>query len=102
MSPFKFRRCLLSTHLLILSCAQCAAQPVANGLVRAASTLLPKPGVTHPQIPGYFEPNVGQTHESVQFLSRGVYIASDKAAIQADDVKPGVMTLEGAHNAARA
>ncbi|HLK22064.1 MAG TPA: SBBP repeat-containing protein [Bryobacteraceae bacterium] len=44
----------------------------------------------------YFEPNVGQSHASVQFLSRGVYLGSDRAAIQTDDDGPVVMTLSGA------
>ena len=47
-------------------------------------------------IPPYFEPNVGQLHPSVQFLSRGVYLGSDKAAIQVGDDGPVVMTLSGA------
>jgi uncharacterized protein (TIGR03437 family) len=47
-------------------------------------------------LPLFFEPNVGQSHPSVQFLSRGAYLGSDRAAIQVGDDGPVVMTLAGA------
>ena len=53
-------------------------------------------------IPPYFEPNVGQSHPSVQFLSRGVYLGSNKAAIHVGDETPMVMTLTGARASVRA
>jgi hypothetical protein len=53
-------------------------------------------------VPPYFEPNVGQSHPSVQFLSCGIYLGSNKAAIHIGDDAPVVMTLGGARAAARA
>jgi hypothetical protein len=53
-------------------------------------------------LPPWFEPNHGQAHRSVQFLSRGVYLGSNKAAIQIDETEPFVMTLAGARPTARA
>jgi len=53
-------------------------------------------------LPLWFEPNQGQAHHSVQFLSRGVYLGSNQAAIQIDGTEPVVMTLAGARPTARA
>jgi uncharacterized protein (TIGR03437 family) len=47
-------------------------------------------------LPLWFEPNLGQAHASVQFLSRSVYLGSGKAAIHAGGEKPLVMSLAGA------
>lgn len=47
-------------------------------------------------VPAYFEPNVGQSHPSVQFLSREVYLGPNRAAIQIDNDTPVVMALTGA------
>jgi uncharacterized protein (TIGR03437 family) len=48
-------------------------------------------------VPRWFEPNQGQTHASVQFFSRDVYLASNKAAIPVEGKKPLVIELIGAH-----
>ena len=49
-------------------------------------------------VPLWFEPNQGQAHASVQFLSRDVYLASNKAPIPVDDGKPIVLSLVGARS----
>jgi hypothetical protein len=47
-------------------------------------------------LPLWFEPNQGQAHPSVQFLSRSIYLGSGRAAIDAGGDKPLVMSLIGA------
>jgi uncharacterized protein (TIGR03437 family) len=53
-------------------------------------------------LPLWFEPNQGQAHPSVQFLSRDVYLGSNKAAIPLEGEKPIVVELFGAHKHAHA
>jgi uncharacterized protein (TIGR03437 family) len=53
----------------------------------------------HPRlmaVPLWFEPNQGQAHASVQFLSRSIYLGSGRAAIHTGGNKPLVMSLIGA------
>jgi hypothetical protein len=47
-------------------------------------------------VPLWFEPNQGQAHASVQFLSRDVYLTSNKAAFAIEGEKPIVMTMVNA------
>ena len=53
-------------------------------------------------LPLWFEPNQGQTHPSVQFLSRSVYLGSTRVAIHSGPNKPIVMDLIGARSDAHA
>jgi hypothetical protein len=48
--------------------------------------------------PLWFEPNQGQAHATVHFLSRNVYLGSGRAAIHAAGDKPVVMSLVGARS----
>ncbi len=73
-------------------------------LLSAVTGLLlgdPKP-VQLGHVPLYFEPNEGQAHASVQFLSQGVYLGPARAAIQTGKGKPIVMSLVGARQSAQA
>jgi uncharacterized protein (TIGR03437 family) len=53
-------------------------------------------------VPQWFEPNQGQAHASVQFLSRDVRLTSNKAAIPVEGEKPLVMELIGVYKDVRA
>ncbi len=68
-----------------------------------AATVLPAAQQVQPgHVPLYFEPNEGQAHTGVQFLSQGVYLGPAKAAIHTDEGKPVVMSLVGARQSAQA
>ena len=49
----------------------------------------------------WFEPNQGQTHSSVQYLTRSVYLDSTRAASHTNAEMPVVMELIGARKDAR-
>lgn len=55
-----------------------------------------------PQVPLWFEPNQGQVHPSVQFITRSAYLGSNCLAIHAGADKPVVMELIGARKHIRA
>jgi uncharacterized protein (TIGR03437 family) len=52
-------------------------------------------------VPLWFEPNQGQAHRSVQFLTRSVYLDSTHAGIHTEAEKPVVMELIGARKNTR-
>ncbi len=72
-------------------------------LLLGAAIVLPAAHQVQPgHVPLYFEPNEGQAHASVQFLSRGVYLGPAKLAIHTGEGKPVVMTLVGARPSVQA
>ncbi len=72
-------------------------------LLLGAAILLPAAHQVQPgHVPLYFEPNEGQAHASVQFLSQGVYLGPAKAAIHTGEGKPVVMSLVGTRKSVQA
>jgi len=67
-----------------------------------AILLLSIPAWAAPALPLMFEPNQGQAHPNVQFLSSSIYLGAGQASIRADDKGPVVMRLIGARKNARA